>query len=388
MTALTDLLGSLVSIDSTNPDLVAGGAGESEIAAFIANWLERAGLEVHMLESASSPALRSGGALRGRPNVVGIARGSGGGKSLMLNGHMDTVDKGEMVNPHKPRIEGGRMYGRGSYDMKGGLAACMSAAAEAAKRSLRGDVIVTAVADEEYASIGTAEVARHYQADGAIVAEFTELQVILAHKGFAWFDIESIGKAAHGSRPDLGVDAIAHMGRVLVELEALEQALREEPTHPLLGSGSLHASLIKGGRELSSYPDRCTLSIERRTLPGESTQEVEAELVQIIRQLEAADPSFKAVVRRGLDRAPLETSEEADITQAVQRAATKVLGNPAPIAGVPFWTDAALLSAAGVPSLLFGPAGAGAHAAEEWVDLNSVEACAQVYLQTAMEFCK
>jgi acetylornithine deacetylase len=376
MTELTELLAYLVSIDSTNPDLVPGGAGEAEIAAFIANWLERAGLEVKVIDSAA-----------GRPNVIAIARGTGGGKTLMLNGHMDTVDKGEMVNPHTPHIEGSRMYGRGAYDMKGGLAACMVAAANAAERTLRGDVIVTAVADEEYASIGTAEVARHYHAEGAIVAEFTELQVILAHKGFVWFDVESIGRAAHGSRPDLGVDAIAHMGRVLVELEALGQTLREEPTHPLLGSGSVHASLIRGGRELSSYPDRCTLSIERRTLPAESPESVEAALLGIVERLEDADPSFQAVIRRGLDRAPLETPEEAEITRAVQGAATKVLGHPAPIAGVPFWTDAALLSAAGIPSLLFGPAGAGAHAAEEWVDLDSVEACARVYLETAMEFC-
>ena len=377
MDTLTTLLSELVAIDSTNPDLIPGAAGEGEIARFIAAWLERAGLDVQLVESAA-----------GRPNVVAVAHGTGGGRSLLLNGHMDTVGAGAMAGPHTPRIEGGRLYGRGGYDMKGGLAACMQAIAEAHKHALRGDVLLTAVVDEEYASMGTLKVARQVHADAAIVAEFTELQLILAHKGFAWFDIETTGVAAHGSRPDLGVDAIAHMGRVLVELEQLDRKLRAHPLHPLLGSGSLHASLIRGGQEMSSYSDRCLLSIERRTLPGETPEQVEAELREIVRGQENLDPTFKAMVRRGIDRSPLEIGEETDIARAVQAAATKVLGHPAPIAGVPFWTDAAILSAAGIPSLLFGPVGAGAHAAEEWVDLASVEACAQVYLATAQEFCK
>jgi acetylornithine deacetylase/succinyl-diaminopimelate desuccinylase-like protein len=183
------------------------------------------------------------------------------------------------------------------------------------------------------------------------------------------------------------VDAIAQMGRVLVELEQLDQSLRAGEPHPLLGTGSLHASLIRGGQEISSYPEHCTLSMEQRTLPGESPEEVEATLLGILRRQEALDPSFRASLQRGIDRAPLETSEHSDIAQAVQRAATKVLGQTAPIAGVPFWTDAAILSEAGIPSLLFGPSGAGAHAAEEWVDLASVQACAQVYLATALEWC-
>src|SRR5512141_54163 len=226
MENLIELLRDLVAIDSTNPDLVPGAAGEAEISRHIATWLERAGLDVQLVESAT-----------GRPNVVAIARGSGGGRSLVLNGHMDTVSAGNFVNAHRPRIEGGCLYGRGAYDMKGGLAACMHAIAGAKKQPLRGDVILTAVVDEEYASRGTMDVVRSLQAElatqgaGAIVAEFTELQLILAHKGFIWFDIETSGRAAHGSRPDLGVDAIAHMGRVLVELEKLDHALGAGPVH-------------------------------------------------------------------------------------------------------------------------------------------------------------
>jgi acetylornithine deacetylase len=376
MDETAQLLSDLVAIDSTNPVLVPGGAGEAEIAQFIAGWLEKAGLEVEMVETAP-----------GRPNVVGIARGTGGGRSLILNGHMDTVGNGEMERAHTPAEKGGRLYGRGAYDMKGGLAACMIAAARGRELGLRGDVILQAVVDEEYASIGTQALAPRFKADGAIVAEFTELKVILAHKGFVWLEVETTGKAAHGSRPDLGVDAIVKMGRVLAAIEALDNKLRMKPVHPLLWSGSLHASLIKGGRELSSYPDQCVLSVERRTIPGETPRSVKTELEDIVRGLEAADPNFKALVRRGLDRSPLETPEAAPVVMATREAASQVLGRPPRIAGVPFWTDAALLSAQGIPALLFGPVGEGAHAAQEWVDLESVRQCAEIYLKTATLFC-
>jgi acetylornithine deacetylase len=376
MDELEKLLNHLVSINSINPDLVPGSPGEREIAHYIADWLKLNELEVELIESVS-----------GRPNVVGIARGTGGGKTLLLNGHMDTVGIAGMPQAHQPVIRDGRLYGRGSYDMKGGVAACMLAIAEARKQNLCGDVIFTGVIDEEYASVGTMDLVQRFHADGAIVAEFTELQLILAHRGFVWLEIETIGKAAHGSRPDLGVDAIVKMGKVLNELEKLDLKLRANPTHPLLESGSLHASLIQGGQELSSYPEKCLLSVERRTLPGETPEAMEAELVEIVQNIQRSDPSFQAVVRRGIDRSPLETPEEADIVKAIQASAIKTLHHLPQVAGVQFWTDAAVLSAAGIPSVLFGPAGTGAHAVDEWVDLASVKACAEIYLATAMDFC-
>ena len=377
MDKIEPLLSELVAINSINPDLVPSGGGEAEIAQFIANWSEQAGLEVHLDEP-----------VPGRPNVVAIARGSGGGKSLMLNGHMDTVGVEGMAGPHQPYVKEGRLYGRGAYDMKAGLAACMSAVKAAKQKQLRGDVILTAVIDEEYAGVGTRDIAKRYHAEAAIVAEFTELKLILAHKGFVWLEVETVGVAAHGSRPELGIDAIAKMGPMLVELEKLDLALRSHPTHKLLRSGSLHASLINGGRELSSYPDRCQLSFERRTIPGETPDMVEAEVQEIIQRLKRSDPSFKATVRRGIDRPPMETPEDSLIVRTVMEAATKVLKHVPELDGVPFWTDAATLWAAGIPSILFGPSGAGAHAIEEWVDLRSVEECAEVYLETAAEFCK
>ena len=376
MTRLEQLLSDLVAIDSINPDLVPGAAGEAAVAAFIADWLRAAGLEVHVAEVRP-----------GRPNVVGIAHGAGGGRSLLLNGHIDTVGVAGMSQPFRPRVEGGKLYGRGAYDMKGGIAACLIAAAEAARLNLRGDVIVTAVMDEEYAGLGTLAIADQVRADGAIVAEPTELQLVVAHKGFVWLEVETQGVAAHGSRPHLGVDAIAKMGGVLTGLERLAAELAQRPPHPLLGPPSVHASTIQGGGEWSTYPDRCTLAIERRTLPGETGDTAEAELRVIVDGLAAADPAFKAVVRRDLVRSPLETPAGAAIFAAVQQAAAGVLGKLVEPTGVSFWTDAASLHAAGIPTVLFGPLGAGAHAAEEWVDLASVQRCADVYLATAAAFC-
>jgi acetylornithine deacetylase len=272
--------------------------------------------------------------------------------------------------------------------MKGGLAACLLAAAEARKQRLRGDVIVAAVIDEEYAGLGTQAIAERYRADGAIVAEPTELELVVAHKGFVWLEVETHGVAAHGSRPHLGVDAIAKMGGVLVGLERLAGELSSRPAHPLLGVPSVHASLIQGGAEMSSYPERCLLSVERRTLPGESAAAVETELQAIVDGLQRADPAFKATVRRGLVRSPLETPESAPILKAVRAAAQAVTNHACNPTGVSFWTDAATLHTAGIPTVLFGPLGAGAHAVEEWVDLASVAACAEVYLAAATAFCQ
>jgi acetylornithine deacetylase len=361
---LAGLVSELVAIDSVNPDLIAGAVGEEEVARYVAAWLERAGLEVDLEEVAP-----------GRFNAVGIARGRGGGRSLMLNAHMDTVGVGGMERPHEPYVEDGRLYGRGAYDMKASLAASMLTGAEAARRGLRGDVLVAAVCDEEVASIGTARVAERYRADAAIVTEPTEERLALAHKGFVGWEIEVAGRAAHGSRPDLGIDAIARMGHVLVRLEELDQRLRAQPTHRLLGSGSLHASVIEGGQEFSSYPERCLLKGERRTVPGETLPQVEGELRALLGNL---DGETRVVVTR--------EPFEADAKEAIVELVSRQAGDPE-IVGVPFWADSALLAGAGIPTVVFGPVGEGAHAVVEWVDLASVERCAGVYLAVAAEFC-
>ena len=376
MSAVAELVAQLVAIDSVNPDLVPGGSGEQAIAHAVAAWLERAGLDVTLED-----------AVPGRPNVIAIARGTGGGRSLMLNGHLDTVGVAGMQAPYTPEIVGDRLYGRGAYDMKGGLAAIMLAAAAAAERPLRGDVIVTAVIDEESASLGTQSVLKRWHADAAVVTEATGLDLCVAHKGFVWLDVDVTGEAAHGSRPDLGIDAIVKMGQVLTHLERLNRNLQSSAGHPLLGAGSVHASLIAGGQELSSYPARCTLSIERRTIPGETPELVEAEIQHIIERLAARDPHFHASITRRLARGSFAISKDASIVQVAHRELTDVLGRAPALIGVPWWMDSALLADAGIPTVIFGPGGGGAHATVEWVSLEEVAQCTAALIATARAFC-
>ena len=371
-----ELTAQLVGIDSVNPELVPGGAGEAEIARFVAAWLERAGLAVSVEE-----------ATPGRPNVVGVVRGRGDGRSLMLNAHLDTVGVAGMERPHDPYVEDGRLYGRGSYDMKGSLAAIMLAARELRARGLAGDVVVTAVADEEYASVGTDAVAERWTADAAVVTEPTGLDVCVAHKGFVWLELETRGRAAHGSRPDLGVDAIVKMGHVLAGLDALDRRLRARPTHPLLESGSLHASLVEGGQELSSYPERCLLRAERRTIPGETPELVVAEVEAVLDGLAGADPDFHASVRATFDRPPFEVAETEPIVEVVRAAVCAAQGRDPALVGHFAWMDSAVLAAAGIPTVVFGPGGGGAHAVVEWVELRGVERCTEVLVAAAAAFC-
>jgi acetylornithine deacetylase len=366
---ILDLLSTLVAIDSVNPSLVPGGAGEGEIAAFVRDWATAAGLEADVIEGTP-----------GRPSAVVRAPGGGGGRTLLLCGHLDTVTVEGMAAPHTPCVDGDRLHGRGAYDMKAGVAAALVACREAPALGLAGDVVVAAVADEEHASLGIQEVLQHVRADAAIVTEPTELDLVVAHKGFVWSEVEVTGRAAHGSRPHLGVDAIVRCGPILTELGRLDEALGGR-THPLLGRGSLHASTIHGGEELSSYPARCVLSLERRTEPGEERDVVERECEALVEGIEGA------AVRIGLVRPPFSVDPGADVVQSVARAAERVSGRPAELYGETYWMDAALIQAAGIPTVVFGPGGEGAHSVDEWVDLASVEACADGLVAAAHELC-
>lgn len=282
-----------------------------------------------------------------------------------------------MPNGLNPVIRDRQMYGRGVYDMKSGLAA-MLAAARARRENLRGDLIVAYVADEECGSLGSKELVRHFRADAAIVTEPTELKLTLAHKGFVWLELSVEGRAAHGSKPELGVDASMKAGKILVEIETLDRHFCANPTHPLLGAGSLHASLIAGGQELSSYPARCTVWLERRAVPGETPEKVEAEIQAILNTLAASDPEFKATVRWDLARGPHQIPESEPIVRVLGQHATRGLGAVPAVKGDPWWTDCGVLSEAGIPALLFGVKGAGAHSAKEWVDLESLEQLAEI----------
>jgi acetylornithine deacetylase len=370
-----ELLSELVAINSINPDLVPGAPGEAEIAQFVAQWMGRAGMDVTLDEAAP-----------GRLSAVGVVRGSGGGRSLMLNAHMDTVGVAGMENPHTPRVEGNRLYGRGAYDMKGSLCACLQAAERARSMKLRGDVIVTAVCDEEFASIGTASVLKRFRADAAIVTEPTALDICVAHKGFIWFEVDSTGVAAHGSKPDLGVDAIANMGGVLMGIQALDRQLRSERRHPLLGSGSIHASLINGGQELSSYPERCSVSVERRTVPGETVDEAEDQIRTVLRWT-AEQNEAKLCFRTTLSRDPFEVRQNEPIVSLLRSRAASYRGAEPRTYGDTPWMDSALTSAAGIPTVVFGPGGAGAHAVVEWSNLDEVAGAIDILSAVIADFC-
>lgn len=273
--------------------------------------------------------------------------------------------------------------------MKGSLAACMAAAKalQDAGIGLAGDLLISAVADEEHSSIGTLDVLEQCDVTAVIVTEPTELDICLAHKGFVWLEIETFGRAAHGSRPDLGVDANMRMGRILAHLDWLERELAERSPHHLVGPPSLHAALLKGGTGPSIYSERCTLTVERRTVPGETQQQVVREVQAIIDEQSAADPTFSAELRVSLVREPFEVSIESPVVKHLERAVKRVTGEEPIHGGQTPWMDAALFAAGGIDTVVIGPAGAGAHAAEEWVDLASVEMLAGVLAEAALQYC-
>jgi acetylornithine deacetylase/succinyl-diaminopimelate desuccinylase family protein len=376
MDPVITLLRELVAIDSVNPSLVPGAAGEGQIAQAIAAHMRRIGLDVELQEAAP-----------GRPNVVGVLEGRARGRSLMLCGHIDTVGVDGMTAPFDPQIRDGRLYGRGAQDMKGGVAAMIDAARAIAGRGLAsGRLIVAAVVDEEFASIGADALAAAWPADAAVVTEPTDLQVAIGHKGFAWLEVATAGRAAHGSRPKDGRDAILRMGRVLHRLEALDRELQSRPPHRLMGTGSLHASIIAGGRELSSYPDSCRLQMERRTIAGETGETARDEVLAIIADLRRDDPELDAAVTLTFARPAYELAAEHPLPVALL-AAARAAGCATATAGMSFWTDAAVLAAAGVPSVLFGPGGAGLHSIEEYVTVSDVVACRDALTLLARESC-
>jgi acetylornithine deacetylase len=359
----------LVAIDSVNPSLVPGAAGEGAIADWLASYLQRAGFDVEVDEVAP-----------GRPNVVAMAERSGAGPTRMLCGHTDTVGVEGMSSPFSPILRDGRLYGRGSQDMKGGLAAMIAGAARwlNGARQGAGRVVLAAVADEEYASLGAEAVARRWHADEAIIPEPTGMAVAITHKGFSCVDVVTHGRAAHGSRPADGIDAVLLMGRVLARLDSLNRELQSRSPHPRLGTGSLHAGRIVGGTELSVYPARCSLQVERRTLPGEPLDIALTEVSTILDQLGQSDPAFRADVTLLLARPAYGIDERHPLPVALRQLAAAV-GRDASITGMSFWTDAALLGAAGVPTVLFGPRGAGLHGADEHVVVEDLETCARIF---------
>ena len=366
---------ALVAVDSRNPVIAPGGPGEGAAASLLGRVLADWGFEVELQEVAP-----------GRPNVI-ARTGRRGGPALMFNGHLDVVGIDGMIHaPFDPALRDGRIYGRGSADMKGGIAAMCAAAARAAGTT-RAELVIAAVIDEENESLGTrALVELGIRADAAVVTEPTQLAIMPAHRGFVWLEIELRGRAAHGSRYDIGIDAIRHAGLLLAELDGFEERVLATRTHPLLGRASLHASLIQGGIGMSTYPDRCMLSIERRTVPGESAASVIEEVRDAFERIRARRATFDASIRLITAQGPSDVSPDAPVVQSLARA-IEGEGMAIAIEGMSAWTDAAILNEAGIPAICFGPGDIKlAHAAEEWIPVAEIARATAVLTRMALEF--
>lgn len=370
--SVVDVLGQLVSIPSVNPSLVPSeGAGESAIAEFACAWLNARGVAAWLEEAAP-----------GRPNVVASTEG-GAGPTVVLCAHLDTVGTAGMtIPPYEARVEEGRLYGRGSYDMKGSAAAIMVAMTQLVTRPRAGRVMAALVADEEHASLGAFDFVRRHSADACIVTEPSEGALVLAHKGFVWAEIMTTGRAAHGSRWDLGVSAIGKMGRIVAALEEFDRTELRRRVHPLVGSASLHCAMIAGGTGLSTYAPECRLKVERRTLPGETPAQVAEELDAVVRRA-GEDASVGVFFARD----PFTCDPHWPIVASVREAVKEVVGQSPAETGVGYWMDAAVFGAAGIPTVNYGPSGAGAHEPVEWVDVTSVARVADVLVRAAGRFC-
>ena len=371
--SIVALAGDLIRIPSVNPAIAPDEAhGECAVATFACEWLHARGVKAWLEETAP-----------GRPNAVAEVVGEPG-PTLVFCAHLDTVGTAGMtIPPFEPQVRDGRLYGRGAYDMKGAAAACMSAAADLKRTGLRGRLLLALVADEEHASLGAADFVRRHAADGCILTEASAGNLVLAHKGFVWAELVTRGRAAHGSRWDLGVSAIGRMGRIIAALERFDRETLRARVHPLVGPASMHCALIRGGDGLSTYAPECRLSIERRTLPGETPAQVLEELRAAVRAA-----GEEAEITPLLDRPPLTCAPDSVISRCVREAAETVTGARPAETGVAYWMDAAIFAGAGIPTVDYGPDGAGAHEAVEWVEIASLVTCARVLAECGRGFAR
>ena len=374
MTTL-ELLQELVRINSVNPMLEANAPGETQLAEFVRDWCDSRHLETQWIEP-----------VKGRPSVIAIARGCGGGRSLMLNAHLDTVGVTGMIDPFTPRIEHGFLFGRGACDMKASLAVCLKTLERARYLQLSGDVILTAVSDEEHGSIGTESVLEVCTADAAILTEPTGLELCVAHRGFAVFEIEITGKVSHSSQPELGINAINGLGWVLTEIEILNQKLEQREVHPLLGQGHAQATLVTGGSALFTSPAGAKVSLERRTLPGETRDVIETEVRNMLERIRNGHPQFEATWKISLHREPFSLELQTPVVQTASRS-MQSHGLEPKFVGAPYWMDSALIAAKGIPTVILGPTAHDLHGENERVDLAEIQTLERVLLSIVKDFC-
>jgi acetylornithine deacetylase len=358
---LISLLSRLVRINSVNSTL-SGGPGEEELAKFVLHYLQLLNLKAEFQTI-----------IPGRANVIARIPGTDQKSSLLLNSHLDTVGVEGMTDPFTLRQEKDRLYGRGTYDMKGSIAVMLLLAGFFIRHRPPLDVFLTFVADEEDKSAGMEWLVDKWlpavspRPLGAIFLEPTEEEIGVKHKGFTWYELEVNGKAAHGSRPEEGIDAILPLRSALEELDRIQQDLKAREPDPLLGYASLHGSIIEGGTELSVIASHSRLQWERRTLPGESQQDLNREMERVLQAVRNHPGRHETKVREFFVRRPNSVADDAWILERLQKASPRSAA-----VGLSYWADSALAAQAGIPSVLFGPAGHGAHAADEWVSLKSL----------------
>ncbi|HET9896096.1 MAG TPA: M20/M25/M40 family metallo-hydrolase [Streptosporangiaceae bacterium] len=378
-----DLLGDLIRIESVTPTLVLNGSGEQSIARFIADWLAgiRADVPVEVEIDEVEP---------GRPNVLARLRGSGGGRTLCLNAHTDTA--GYEAWPDDalvPRVVGNRIYGLGASDDKSGCAAAMLALRTVARSGTRltGDLLVAFVADAEGFSIGSQHLACQGGIDAAIVIEPQPVNyLVVEHQGLGRIDVVTRGVAAHGSAPDAGVDAIVHMAEVITRLHELDRTKFQSNPSLLNGRVVFHTATISGGTNYATYPDFAKLGIEIGTMPGERLSDRVAEIEAIFAEVAKAEPGFDAELEVRLDREPFVARGHEALQTEVVAAMTGVLGSKPVITGMNAWRDAALMQAAGIPTLLMGSTGGNSHTALEWTSISDVIKLSEILSRVAIGY--
>lgn len=370
-------LADLISIKSVNPRYPSG-TGEADLAEYIGAFLKK-----NSIPCSFQPVMN------GRSNVIGKIEGKPNGLTIVLEAHMDTATEVGMAAPFDPVRKGNLMYGRGSCDTKGGLAAMLHAMKKIAETKSRpsASVILVAAVDEEFSFQGVLKFLESgVKADGAIVAEPTDLQLVVASKGALRFRLQTSGRTAHSSRPELGVNAINKMARLILAMEQKGLPLYSKTKHPLLGAPTMNIGMIHGGVQVNQVPEICAIQVDRRLLPGESRETVWSEFEEMIRELCEADPELHIEMTPVLEDPPLETRPTERIVQVALQSLRAMGREESPI-GVPYGSDASKLARAGIPSIIWGPGSIDqAHSAHEHVPLDQVVLAAELYARTILEF--
>jgi len=374
---MVDDLVAMIAIPSMNPFQQAARKDyrEQEMAEYYCDRMSDLGLDVGTRD-----------VVPGRPNVWGVLKGRGNGPSLMLSGHLDTVGNEDYPDAFKPRVENNRVYGRGACDMKDALASYLEVVRliREADLPLAGDLILTGIADEEDQMIGSRDLGnRGPWADYGIIGEPSDMTICSAHKGQVGYRVRSLGKAVHSSRPEDGVNAIEGITRIVEALKVFQQKLMASDRHRLCGHGRCCPSVINGGTIVSTVPDKCDLEIDRRTLPGETREDVYRELQDLIANVSSAHPQFKFEIDGPtIDVHPLDVPTDDPIVDTILSAYRFVTGNTIEPSAFFGGTDAPHF---GFPTVIFGAGSLQqAHSIDEYVEIDEMVAATKVYLTTTI----